>query len=269
MSGTLYIVATPIGNLDEITFRALETLKSVDLILCEDTAHSAKLLNRYGIKAEKLSYHKFNEAARLEGILENLKAGKNIALISDAGMPAISDPGEKLVAVCRREGMTVNVISGACALVNAFAMSGLSAPFTFLGFLPDKNKDRQAFIAPYINSPSSLIFYCAPHDVKKTLEFLYLVLGARKAVICRELTKLHEEAIDFVLGGEINFTLLGEFVIITEGAPPKAAPELSAEEQLAKYLAEGIPKKEAVKRVAIEHGVPRNEIYQLALKIFK
>ena len=270
MNGILNIVATPIGNLDEITCRAVEILKNSDIILCEDTAHSGVLLARYGIKTKKISYHKFNETARLSEVLELLKKGNKVALIADAGMPCISDPGAKLVKVCREEGLPVTVVSGASALINAFALTGFTPPFTFIGFLPEKNRDKTVAVEPYKNLNSALIFYCAPHDLVRTLDFLYSALGARKAVLCRELTKLHEETVDFVLGAELNITLKGEFVIVVEGSqttPAAAFADTSIEEHLLRYIQDGISKKDAVKRVATERGLPRNEVYQAALGI--
>ncbi|MDR3319152.1 MAG: 16S rRNA (cytidine(1402)-2'-O)-methyltransferase [Clostridiales bacterium] len=268
MNGTLYLVATPIGNLDEITLRALDTLKTADLILCEDTAHSARLLNHYGIKADKQSYHKFNEASRAASVIEALRAGKNIALISDAGMPCVSDPGARLVEECRGAGIPVTVISGASAVINAYALSGFSGGFTFLGFLPEKAPAKKKLLDAYKNLPSALIFYCAPHDIAATLDFLYKELSARAAVVCRELTKLHEEIIRYTLGDEITWNVKGEFVIVVKGADEADNPLLSLtpEEHLKSVISSGLSVKDAVKKVAADRGADKNSIYQLTVK---
>ena len=189
----LYFVATPIGNLKDISLRALEVLKSVDEIACEDTRHSLGLLNAYEIKKPLTSYHKFNEREAGEKIIEKLKSGKNIAVITDAGMPVVSDPGNVLTQMLIDEGLEFTVIPGACAFVSALVLGGLdSSKFCFLGFMPTKSTERIAFLEKYKDLDVTLIFYSAPHDVKKDIESIYSVFGDRKAVAVKEITKLHE-----------------------------------------------------------------------------
>ena len=196
----LYIVGTPIGNLKDISLRALEVLKSVDEIACEDTRHSLALLNAYQIKKSLSSCHKFNEKEAGEKLIEKLKEGKNIALISDAGMPVVSDPGNVLVNMLIENGLEFTVVPGACAFVSALILSGLdSSRFAFLGFMPEKSSQRTEFLERYKDLDMTLIFYSAPHDVKKDVESIYKVFGDRRAVTVREITKLHETVESFNL----------------------------------------------------------------------
>ena len=196
----LYLVSTPVGNLKDISLRALEVLKYVDMIACEDTRPSLKLLNHYEIKKPLVAYHKFNEKVASEKLLTELKAGKNIALITDAGTPVISDPGNILCKVLVENGVEYTVIPGATAFVPALILSGMEASrFSFIGFLPEKKKDIEELLSPYKHLNSTLIFYCAPHDVKKVAETLYSYLGERNACAVKEITKLHEKAIRFNL----------------------------------------------------------------------
>lgn len=265
MPGTLYLVATPIGNLKDMTYRAVETLQAVDMVACEDTRHSLTLLNAYGIKKPLVAYHKFNERAESERLLAELEAGKSVALISDAGMPVISDPGSVLVSLCMERGVPYTVIPGANAGLCALVLSGFDASaFSFFGFLPKESKARRALAEKFKAIESTLIFYAPPHGVAEDLKFLYKVLGARKFAAVREITKVHETAEFGVLGGEYELAEKGEYVVIVEGAPAAENPlnAGSIEEHLAHYQRAGMTRMEAVKAVAKDRGVPKNEIYR-------
>ena len=265
----LYFVATPIGNLDDISLRALETLKSVDLIACEDTRHSLKLLNHFEIKKPLISYHKFNEKVSVEGIVSELKNGKNIAVISDAGTPIISDPGSVLNKRLIEEGLDFTVIPGATAFIPALILSGLeSSRFTFIGFLPEKNKDRESLLKDYVNSKDTLIFYSAPHDVNEDFKSLYKVLGNRKIVAVKEITKMHETAYRFSLESAKIDEPKGEFVLVVEGASKSDSKtfELSIKEHIDLYISRGLSKKEAIKKVAEERGVSKNSLYKYTIE---
>jgi len=263
----LYIVATPIGNLKDITYRAIEVLSSVDEIACEDTRHTLKLLNAYDIKKPLIAYHKFNEKSESEKICEKLKRGLNIALVTDAGMPLISDPGNLLVKDLIANGLEYTVIPGATAFVCALVMSGLlDYRFNFVGFLPEKNSDRREILNKYKGCDCPCVFYCAPHDVEKTVKSLFSVFGNRKAVAVREITKAFESRVEFNLADGYSGETRGEFVIITEGALIEEKNfEMSVNEHIALYLTQGMDKKEAIKAVAKERGVPKNEIYQYTI----
>lgn len=261
----LYIVATPIGNLDEITLRAIDVLKSVDLIAAEDTRHTAVLLNKYGITTKTVPHHKFNERKTTGGLIEMLKSSKDIALVSDAGMPTVSDPGRVLIDAAIENGVDYTVVSGACAAVDALVLSGLdSRAFTVLGFLPEKKADRMRYIEPYVSLPSTLVFYSAVHDIKKDLEFLHDALGDRKCAVCREMTKFYETVTRGRLGDELDITEKGEFAIVVEGASKKGLSELSIEEHIRKYTDEGIDVRDAIKKVAADRRVAKSEIYRIA-----
>ena len=264
----LYLVATPIGNLKDMTYRAVEVLNQVDEIACEDTRHSLTLLNAYGISKPLVSYHKFNEKQSGEKLIEKLKAGKNIALISDAGMPVISDPGNILVKMLIKNGLEYTVVPGACACVSALALSGLDASsFCFLGFLPQKQTERQTLLNAYKEVQSTLIFYSAPHDVVKDVQTLYSVLGDRKAVAVKEITKLHEKVECFNLSQGYPFTPKGEYVILVEKAlPNQQNVNLSDKELLQKYIADGMDKKQALKQVAKERGISKSLLYKYTLE---
>ena len=264
----LYLVATPIGNLKDMSLRAIETLNSVDEIACEDTRHSLTLLNAHGIKKPLFSYHKFNEREAGEKIIEKLKQGKNIAVISDAGMPVISDPGSVLVNMLIESGIEYTVVPGANAFLSALVLSGLNAEkFAFLGFLPEKQSEKQALLEKYKKLDMTLGFYSAPHDVKKDIAFLYSVLGDRKAVAVKEITKLHERVERFTLKDGLNSEPKGEYVILVEGFNPKTEIEgLSEEEHINKYLSLGYDKKEAIKLVAKERGVPKSSLYKYTIE---
>ncbi|MCH5155291.1 MAG: 16S rRNA (cytidine(1402)-2'-O)-methyltransferase [Clostridiales bacterium] len=262
----LYFVATPIGNLDEITLRALDVLKSVDLIAAEDTRHTAILLSKYGIKTRTVAYHKFNEKSAVDGLIEQLKSGKNIAVVSDAGTPTVSDPGHVLIDEAIKHDVPFTVVSGACAGIDALVLSGLSTrAFTILGFLPEKNIDRIRYVEPYKNLPSTLVFYSAVHDIKKDLQFLYEQLGARKVAVCREMTKLYETVTRGTLGGDLDIVEKGEFVIVVEGLSVNPLCELSVEQHIRHYLDNGESLKEAVKKVAQDRHVAKSEIYKIAV----
>ena len=264
----LYFIATPIGNLKDISYRAVETLSMVDEIACEDTRRSLTLLSAYGIKKPLFAYHKFNEKEECEKIIEKLKNGKNIAVISDAGMPVISDPGNILVQALKENGLEFTVIPGANAALSALILSGFNADrFLFLGFLPEKKSDRESLLNEYKNVSATLIFYSAPHDVKKDAETLYSVLGARNAAAVKEITKIHERAEFFNLKDGYGQEPKGEYVLIVEGAAKNAEyANLSEEEHINMYINGGMDKKEALKHVAKERGVPKSSLYKYTIE---
>lgn len=264
----LYFVATPIGNLDEITLRALDVLKSVDLIAAEDTRHTAILLGKYGIKTRTVAYHKFNEKQSVDRLIEQLKSGKNVAVVSDAGTPTVSDPGHVLIDAAIAQDVPFTVVSGACAGVDALVLSGLDTrAFTLLGFLPEKNIDRVRYVEPYKTLPCTLVFYSAVHDIKKDLRFLYEQLGARKVAVCREMTKLYETVTRGTLGQDMDITEKGEFVIVVDGLKTNPLCALSVEEHINHYVELGDTIKDAVKKVAQDRHVAKSEIYKTALTI--
>lgn len=261
----LYFVATPIGNLDEITLRALEVLKSVDVIAAEDTRHTAILLSKYGITTRTVAYHKFNEKSSVAGLIDMLKSGKNIAVVSDAGTPTVSDPGHVLIRAAIENGIEYTVVSGACAAINALVLSGLNTrSFTVLGFLPEKNIDRQRYVEPYKTVPSTLVFYSAVHDIKKDLNFLYETFGARAVSVCREMTKKFETVTRGMLGDELDITEKGEFVVVVDGAKSDVYSELSVEQHIQKYVDGGVELRDAVKKVATDRHVAKSEVYKIA-----
>lgn len=265
----LYFVATPIGNLNEITLRALEVLKTVDLIAAEDTRHTAILLEKYGITTRMTPYHKFNERGALNNIIELLSSGKSVAVVSDAGMPCISDPGHILIKDAIARNIPYTVISGACAAINALVLSGFDTrAFTFLGFLPEKNSAAEKYVKPYAALPSPLVFYSAVHDINKDLAFLYKVLGARRVAVCRELTKKFETVIFGTLGEDIELTEKGEFVVVVDGAEvTNELCELTVEQHLRYYLNNGMAEKDAVKQTAKDRGVEKNAVYRVAVML--
>ncbi len=260
----LYIVVTPIGNLGDITYRAVEVLKKADIILCEDTRHSAVLLSRYGITAPTRAYEKFSEARVADRIADELAAGKEIALISDAGTPLISDPGKILVDRLRERGLPYTVVGSGCAAISALILSGAdTSSFCFVGFLPEKRADRERAMKKFADMQCTLVFYVAPHDIAETVAYLGETLGARKACLVREISKLYEESIRFTLPDlPENVTLKGEMVLVVDGAE-KSAPyaELDVKAHYEKYVAEGLSDKEALKAVARDRGVSKSEIY--------
>lgn len=263
----LYFVGTPIGNLKDLSLRAIEILKQVDEIACEDTRHSLGLLNAYDIKKPLFSYHKFNEKEAGEKLIEKLKAGKNIALISDAGMPVISDPGNILVNMLIENGLEFTVVPGACAFVSALVLSGLdSSRFCFLGFLPQKASERKEFLEKYKNLDMTLIFYSAPHDIVKDIQSIEKAFGNRKAVAVKEITKLHESVEHFMLSDGLLNQPKGEYVLLVEGGRIENQNlQLSEEEHIKIYIDQGFDKKEALKKVAKERGVSKSALYKYTI----
>ncbi len=264
----LYFVGTPIGNLKDISYRAVEVLAQVDEIACEDTRHSLGLLNAYGIKKPLTSYHKFNEREAGEKLIEKLKSGKNIALITDAGMPVISDPGNILTQMLVENGLEFTVVPGACAFVSALVLGGLdSSRFCFLGFLPAKSGERKEFLEKYKTLDVTLIFYSAPHDVKKDIESIYSIFGNRRAVAVKEITKLHERVERFDLKDNLCSEPKGEYVILVEGASVvNENLQLSEKEHIELYISRGMDKKEALKLVAKERGVSKSSLYKYTIE---
>jgi probable S-adenosylmethionine-dependent methyltransferase, YraL family len=269
MKGILYIVGTPIGNLKDITYRAVEVLGAVDLIACEDTRVTQVLLSHYGIKKPLTSYYKHKEREGTEKLLDELLSGKNVALVTDAGMPAISDPGAILVESARRAGVTVTVVPGATAVASAVALSGVqSKGFTFLGFLPEKNKDKEEFIAPFVFSPLPLVFYCSPHSVNDDAAFLYNALGNRKVYVIKEITKMFERVEETELSSMKIENPRGEFVIIVEGAIGESPLNtLTVKEHVQHYMQSGLSKKDSIKRTAADRGVDKNSVYVEVLDV--
>jgi 16S rRNA (cytidine1402-2'-O)-methyltransferase len=269
MSGKLYLVATPIGNLEDITLRALRVLREVDLIACEDTRHTRKLLAHYEISKPTVSYHEHNERERAADIIEKLKAGLNIALVSDAGTPLVSDPGFRLVRDSIDEGISVVPIPGPSALVTALAASGLATTeFTFAGFLPARRHARRARLAQLAPLHTTLVFYEAPHRIKETLADARDVLGNRQAVIARELTKLHEQFIRGALS-EIEIAETRGEIVLLIGPPTddkNVEPARSILEEVETAMREdGIDRKNALKRVARARRISKSEAYRLML----
>ena len=277
MDGKLYLVATPIGNLEDITLRAIKILKEVDYIAAEDTRHTLKLLNHLGISKPLISYYKEIEREKSELILLKLKEGKNIALVSDAGTPGISDPGEIMVRKAIENQIEIIPIPGACACISALIASGLSTrEFSFIGFLPTNQKEKTEKLEELKEETRTLIFYEAPHKLKNTIEKMEQILGNRDCTLARELTKIHEEFIR----GTLATVLLkeeepkGEFVILVKGAEKtkkeienEKISEKTLEEQYYYYQQQGFEKKEIIKLIAKNQKVSKNEIYQYFLKI--
>lgn len=278
MPGTLYLCATPIGNLEDITFRVLKTLKEVDLIAAEDTRNSIKLLNHFEISTPMTSYHEYNKIEKGHTLIGKMLEGSNVALITDAGTPGISDPGEELVKMAHEAGITVTSLPGACACITALTVSGLpTRRFAFEAFLPSDKKDRKAILESLKNETRTIILYEAPHHLLKTLGELLEALGNRKATICRELTKKHEtvfltdleEALTFFTENEPK----GECVILIEGRSFADIKEekrtewqkLSVEEHVNMYIEQGMDKKDAMKAAAKDRGVSKQEIYKALL----
>lgn len=267
MIGKVYFVATPIGNLADITLRALETLRSVDRIACEDTRHSAILLNKYDIHKPTFSYHKFNEHKAAEQIIKAVENGENIAVISDAGMPVISDPGAILIRELIEKDLPFEIIPGASAAIMALCLSGLDdGAFTFAGFLPEKKQERINYITRLARAETTLIFYSACHDLNKDLQDLFAVLGERKVAICNELTKKFEKVIRGNLGSIELENPKGEFVVVVEKAAlQNSLNNLSLSEHIVYYLNTGVTKMEAIKLVAKDRGLSKSEVYKMQL----
>ena len=266
--GILYIIATPIGNLEDITLRAIRILKEVDLIAAEDTRHTLKLLNHLEISKPLISYHRHNEEVKSDVLLNKLKEGVNIGLVSDAGTPGICDPGEEIIRRCIEENIKVVPVPGACAMINALICSGINTKeFNFVGFLPLNKKNRKEKIEEIEKTKNTIILYEAPHKLKNTLEELSTILGDRKVVLARELTKIHEEYIRGTIEEIIESTenIKGEIVLIIEGnkeIEKNDLNDLTLKEHYEFYEKQGLNKKEIVKRIAKDRNVNKNEIYK-------
>ncbi len=278
MQGKLYLCATPIGNLEDITFRVLRILKEVDLIAAEDTRNSIKLLNHFEIKTPMTSYHEYNRIEKAHYLIGQMQEGKNVALITDAGTPGISDPGEDLVRLCYEAGVEVTSLPGPAACITALTLSGLSTRrFCFEAFLPADKKERAVILEELKSETRTMIIYEAPHRLIRTLEELFQTLGNRKATICRELTKKHETAFTTTLQEALEHfhetEPKGECVIVLEGKSRSEILEeekqqwesITIEEHMEVYLSQGIDKKEAMKKVAKDRGVSKRDIYQALL----
>ena len=275
IEGTLFLCATPIGNLGDITERVLETLRTVDLIAAEDTRNTLKLLNHFDIKTPMTSYHEHNKFEKAEDLIRQLREGKNIACVTDAGTPAISDPGEVLARRCIEEGIRVTSLPGACALITALTMSGMSARrFVFEGFLPVDKKQRKHVLESLTDEERTIILYESPHHLKDTLKELEAALGEeRKITVCRELTKKFEEAVPTTIADAEAFYVendpRGEYVLVLEGADPAVKEQekresfenMSIEEHVAKYEAQGESHKEAMRKAAADRGISRRDVY--------
>lgn len=262
----LYFVATPIGNLKEITFRAVEVLNASDFIYAEDTRHSAILMSEYGIKAPLISYQKFNEKSRCAEIIEKLKGGKTVSVISDAGMPLISDPGSVLVGELIKNDLEFSVISGPCAAINALVLSGLdTSSFYMVGFLPQKSSARDKLLEKLKSVESTLIFYVAPHDISDMLAVLHEKFGSRCVSVVREISKKFETVYRGKLGDDLEITQKGEMVVLIEGAKEQAEfdASLSVQEHVDELIKNGMDKKEAIKKVASLRNLPKNEVYKI------
>ena len=276
MAGMLYLVPTPIGNLGDISIRCRETLEQADFIAAEDTRVTLKLLNHLGIRKSLVSYYEHNKAQKGNVILERILAGETCALVSDAGSPAISDPGEDLVKQCAEVGITVCAIPGPCAVITALSISGqATGRFCFEGFLSTSKKSRREHLESLVNEQRTMIFYEAPHKLPATLESMAEVFGPDRPIsLCRELTKLHEEVVRTTLGGAIALyeeqTPKGEFVLVVAGAAPPekiVATQEDAAERVAALMEEGMSRKDAVKQTAKELGLPKNVVYDAALNL--
>ena len=279
-TGTLYLCATPIGNLEDITYRVLRTLKEVDLIAAEDTRNSIRLLNHFEIKTPMTSYHEYNKIDKAYQLVAKMREGKNIALITDAGTPGISDPGEDIVRICYEEGIPVTSLPGAAACITALTMSGLpTRRFAFEAFLPKDKKEHQAVLEELKTETRTIIIYEAPHHLVRTLQERHDTLGGdRRLTICRELTKRHEEKLQMTLADSLSYYEVneprGEYVLIIAGRSREEMKKeeqagweaLSLEEHMAHYESQGIDRKEAMKRVAKDRGVSKRDIYQALLK---
>ena len=276
MPGMLYLVPTPIGNLGDISIRCRETLEKADFIAAEDTRVSLKLLNHLGIKKSLVSYFEHNKAQKGNMILDRILAGETCALVSDAGSPAISDPGEDLVKQCAEAGITVCAIPGPCAVITALSISGQSTGrFCFEGFLSTAKKSRKAHLDSLANEQRTMIFYEAPHKLVATLESMAESFGGDRSIsLCRELTKLHEEVVRTTLGGAIRMYTeqppKGEFVLVVAGAQPEVKEAPTAEDaaqRVAQLMGEGLSRKDAIKQTSKELELPKNVVYDAALQI--
>ncbi len=280
MAGTLYLCATPIGNLQDMTPRVLETLREVDLIAAEDTRNSRKLMTHFQISTPMTSYHEYNKVEKAYTLIEKLNEGQNIALITDAGTPAISDPGEVLVRMCQEAGITVTSLPGPAALITALTLSGLSTRrFCFEGFLPPDKKERKQILEELKEETRTIILYEAPHHLKATLKELYENIGQRRITLCRELTKKFETVFPTTLEGALHFyeenEPRGEYVLVLEGKSllqkkqeqQESFAEMSIEEHMKIYEDKGVDRKEAMKLVAKERGISKRDVYQYLLDL--
>ncbi len=278
MAGMLYLCATPIGNLRDMTTRVVETLRSVDLIAAEDTRNSIKLLNHFDIKTSMTSYHEYNKVEKADYLVEQLQQGKNVALISDAGTPAISDPGEVLVKKCQEAGITVTSLPGPAACITALTLSGLSTRrFCFEGFLPSDKKEKAQILEELKEESRTILIYEAPHHLVRTLEELYEALGDRRITLCRELTKKFETILPTTIENALALygkeEPRGEYVLAVEGKSLRQKKEerqaswqsMTIEEHMAFYKEGGMDEKSAMKQIAKDRGVPKREIYQYLL----
>lgn len=276
--GILYICATPIGNLKDMSFNVLDTLREVDLIAAEDTRNSIKLLNHFEIKTPMTSYHEYNKYDKAKELISKMREGKNVALITDAGTPAISDPGEVLVRMCHDAGIRVTSLPGPCAAITALTLSGMpSRRFCFEGFLPSDKKERIKVLEQLKNERRTMIIYEAPHHLKATLSLLYDYLSDRKIAICKELTKKHENSIRMCLSEAVSYyesnEPRGEYVLIIEGKPEddfdreekEKWEQMSLTEHMAIYEAQGLDRKECMKRVASDRGISKRDVYNQLL----
>ena len=263
----LFIVATPIGNLGDITVRAKKVLAEVDVIACEDTRHTATLLAHLGIKKPLVSYYKHKEKEGSVYLADLVEGGKNVALVSDAGMPCISDPGSVLVKELRKRELEYTVCPGACAFVSAIALTGVTGAFTFLGFLPEKNKDKINLISAHKETGANLIFYSAPHDLNKNLDFLYSELGETTVYLVKEITKIYESVKVGLLSVLREEEPKGEYVIICEPAEKKEVSDRDIRGMLSAEISSGKDKKTAVKEVTERLSVPKNRVYKLSLEL--
>ena len=277
-TGTLYLCATPIGNLEDMTFRVIKTLKEVDLIAAEDTRNTIKLLNHFEIKTPMTSYHEYNKIDKARYLVEKMLSGTNIALVTDAGTPGISDPGEEIVKQAYRAGITVTSLPGACACITALTLSGLSTRrFSFEAFLPTDKKERKLILDSLKTETRTTIIYEAPHHLKSTLAELYSYIGNRKITLCRELTKLHETIQQMTLESAIEYynttAPKGEYVMVIEGISYRQLEEqsiqewekITIQEHMDIYLTQGMDKKSAMKQVAADRGIPKREVYNSLL----
>lgn len=280
MAGKLFLCATPIGNLGDMTPRVIETLESVDVIAAEDTRNSIKLLNHFNIKTPMTSYHEYNKIEKAETLIAQMLAGKNIALITDAGTPAISDPGEVLVQKCQEAGITVTSLPGPAACITALTLSGLSTRrFCFEGFLSSDKKERKAVLEDLKEESRTMILYEAPHHLKGTLKELYGVLGNRKITLCRELTKKFETVFPATLEDALEYyesnDPRGEYVLVLEGKSHQqkeeekqaSFSEMSIEDHMKIYEDKGVDRKEAMKLVAKERGISKRDVYNYLLSL--
>ena len=278
MAGTLYLCATPIGNLEDITFRVLRVLREADLIAAEDTRNSIRLLNYFEIETPMTSYHEYNKVEKAHALIAKMAQGQDVALITDAGTPAISDPGEVLVKLCHEAGIHVTSLPGAAACITALTLSGLPARrFCFEGFLPPDKKERAEVLEECRSESRTMIFYEAPHHLKKTLQELYAALGDRRATLCRELTKKFETVMPTTLLGALDFYEAneprGEYVLVIEGRSREEKRreaqenwlEMPVAEHVALYEKQGMERKEAMKQAAKDRGVSKRDIYQALL----